>query len=61
MKSDFSLDKVEADAKIVFNHVEGRIWFNADIFWVKSSIGEDNINLGSPPECMGNQFFGART
>jgi hypothetical protein len=45
MKSDFILDKVEAEAKKVFNYVEGRITFNADIFWVKSSIGEESINL----------------
>jgi len=45
MKSDFILDKVEAETKKVFNYVEGRITFNADIFWVKSSIGEESINL----------------
>jgi predicted nucleotidyltransferase len=45
VKSDFILDKVEAETKKVFNYVEGRITFNADIFWVKSSIGEESINL----------------
>jgi len=30
---------------VLFDYVQGRIAFNADIFWAKSSIGEETINL----------------
>ncbi len=45
MKSDFVLDKVKSEEKVIFNYIESRIAFNADIFWTKSSIGEESINL----------------
>ena len=31
--------------KRVFDYVQGRIAFNADIFWTKSSIGQEAIDL----------------
>jgi hypothetical protein len=45
MKEDFVVDKMDLEVKKVFDYVQGRIAFNADIFWAKSSIGEDTINL----------------
>jgi hypothetical protein len=45
MKEDFVVDKVAPKVKKVFDYVQGRIAFNADIFWVKSSIGKETINL----------------
>jgi len=45
MREDFVVDKVGLEVKKVFDYVQGRIAFNADIFWVKSSIGEETINL----------------
>ncbi|MFQ5835929.1 MAG: hypothetical protein ACE5HR_08430 [bacterium] len=45
MKEDFVVDKMDLKVKKVFDYVQGRIAFNADIFWTKSSIGEETINL----------------
>jgi len=45
MKEDFVVDKMNLEVKKVFDYVQGRIAFNADIFWAKSSIGEETINL----------------
>ena len=45
MKEDFVVDKLAAEAKKVFEYVQGRIAFSADIFWAKSSIGKETINL----------------
>ncbi len=45
MKDDFVMDKVGHEAKKVFDYAESRIMFNADIFWAKSSIGDENISL----------------
>jgi len=38
MKGDFILDKIEAEAKKLFNYVESRIEFNGDIFWAKENV-----------------------
>ncbi|MEW6380026.1 MAG: hypothetical protein AB1611_10535 [bacterium] len=45
MKEDFIADEVSSEAKKIFDYVQGRIAFNADIFWSKSSIGEEMIDL----------------
>jgi len=45
MKEDFVVDKVAPRVKRVFDYVQGRITFNADTFWAKSSIGKEMINL----------------
>ena len=41
----FVIDRVLPKVRKIFNYVEGRLAFNADIFWTKSSIGEKTINL----------------
>lgn len=45
MKEDFDINKANPDVRKIFDYAQGRIAFNADIFWTKSSIGEDTINL----------------
>jgi hypothetical protein len=45
MRGDFDLDANPPEVKRVFDYVQGRIAFNADIFWTKSSIGEEAIDL----------------
>ena len=45
MSEDFELDEADPEVKKVFNHLAARITFNADIFWTKSSVGEETINL----------------
>ena len=45
MKENFVVDKMDLEVKKVFDYVQGRIAFNTDIFWTKSSIGKEMINL----------------
>jgi len=45
MRGDFDVDANPPQVKGVFDYVRGRIAFNADIFWTKSSIGEEAIDL----------------
>ena len=45
MNDDFQLEKVSESCKILFNYVAARVRFNADIFWSKSSIGNEIIEL----------------
>jgi len=45
MSADFDLGKLDPEVKRVFNYFEARIAFNADVFWTKSSIGYEIINM----------------
>jgi len=45
MSDDFVIDEVDFEVRKLFNYVKGRLTFNADIFWTKTSIGEETINL----------------
>ena len=45
MSDDFDVNAKSPAVKRVFEYVRDRILFNADIFWTKSSIGEETINL----------------
>ncbi len=45
MGNDFDMDANPPEVKRVFDYVQGRISFNADIFWTKSSIGKEAIDL----------------
>ncbi len=45
MGNDFDMDANPPEVKLVFDYVQGRIAFNADIFWTKSSIGKEAIDL----------------
>ncbi len=45
MRDDFDVGENVPEVRKVFDYVQSRIAFNADIFWSKSSIGEEAINL----------------
>ena len=45
MSDDFDVDANPPEVRRVFGYAQGRIAFNADIFWTKSSIGEKVIDL----------------
>ncbi len=45
MNDDFVVDELAFEVRNVFNYVQGKLMFNADIFWTKSSIGDEMINL----------------
>lgn len=39
------MDANPPEVKRMFDYAQGRIAYNADIFWTKSSIGEEVIDL----------------
>ena len=45
MRDDFDVNANPPEVKRMFDYAQGRIAFNADIFWTKSSIGEEAIDL----------------
>ncbi len=45
MSRDFELDAVAESARVVFDHVQARIAYSADVFWTKASIGEEALAL----------------
>ncbi len=45
MRDDFDVGVNAPEVRKVFDYAQGRIAFNADIFWSKSLIGEEAINL----------------
>jgi predicted nucleotidyltransferase len=45
MRDDFDVSANAPEVRKVFDYAQGRIAFNADIFWSKSLIGEEAINL----------------
>lgn len=45
MRDDFSLEKVAPESHPLFYNFQSKIAFNADIFWAKTSIGAETINL----------------
>ena len=56
MRGDFDVDSNPPQVKGVFDYVQGRIAFNADIFWTKSSIGEEAIDLWLETYQMARDF-----
>jgi hypothetical protein len=45
MTSDFDLEHAPEGCKMIFEHVQARISFNADVFWTRASIGESTLEL----------------
>jgi len=45
MSDDFEIDANPPNVKRLFDYAQSRIVFNADIFWTKSSIDEEAIDL----------------
>ena len=44
-KDDLIVESVGSEAKPIFDHVQAKILFNADIFWSKSSLGQETLDL----------------
>lgn len=45
MKKDFQLEIIAEDSKVIFDHVAARLRFHIDVFWSKSTIGEETLQL----------------
>jgi hypothetical protein len=41
--SDFDLDGLPEECKVLFDYPRARIRFNADVFWAKASIGQETL------------------
>ncbi len=45
MDEDFEVDAVAAPARAVFDSVRAKLLFEADVFWARSSIGHELLDL----------------
>ena len=45
MVEDFDLDQLTYEQRNLFDHVQARIRFHADVFWSKVSIGQETVDL----------------
>ena len=45
MNEDFEVDGVSAPAQVVFDSVRAKLLFEADVFWARSSIGPELLDL----------------
>jgi hypothetical protein len=45
MDEDFEVDGVATRAQAVFDSVRAKLLFEADVFWARTSIGHELLNL----------------
>lgn len=45
MSAGFRLETVPEDCRVLFDYVAARMRFHADVFWSKSSIGHETLQL----------------
>ena len=45
MDAEFSVEAVPTHGQVLFDHVQARLRFQADVFWTKASIGPQVLNL----------------
>ena len=45
MEDDFEVDHIDAAAQAVFDSVRARLMFESDVFWGRSSIGTELLDL----------------
>ena len=45
MTEDFEVERIAVPAQIVFDSVQAKLRFEADVFWARASIGEDALQL----------------
>ena len=45
MDEDFEVDRIDAAAQAVFDSVRARLLFESDVFWARSSIGGELLDL----------------
>jgi hypothetical protein len=45
MDEDFEVDATSAPAQAVFDSVKAKLLFDADVFWARSSIGRELLDL----------------
>jgi hypothetical protein len=45
MSEDFEVDRISAPAQAVFDSAWAKLVFQADVFWARSSIGHELLDL----------------
>ena len=45
MAEDFEVEELAAPAQIVFDSVRAKLMFESDVFWSRSSIGSEMLDL----------------
>jgi len=45
MDEDFKVDQIPAPARAVFDSVRAKLLFESDVFWARSSIGNELLDL----------------
>jgi len=56
MTADFDLEKANAKARPLFDYAQAKISFNSDVFWAKSSIGEETLEMWLETYQMTREF-----
>ena len=56
MAADFSLEALPAYCRVVFDHVQARLSFHADVFWTKASIDIQALQLWLDTYQTGKDF-----
>lgn len=56
MATEFNVDTLPTDAQVLFDHVQARLRFQADVFWTKTSIDQQVLRLWLDTYQMGKDF-----
>ena len=56
MSTEFAVEAVPALAQVVFDHVQARLRFQADVFWTKASIDPQVLQLWLDTYQTGKDF-----
>ena len=56
MDMEFVVEAVPAQAQVVFDHVQARLRFQADIFWTKASLDPEVLHLWLDTYQTGKDF-----
>jgi len=56
MSTEFAVEAVPAPAQVVFDHVQARLCFQADVFWTKASIDPQVLQLWLDTYQTGKDF-----
>ena len=57
MGTEFAVEAVPAPAHVVFDHVQARLRFQADVFWTKASIDPQVLSLWLDTYQTGKDFM----
>lgn len=56
MDTGFAVEGLSAQAQVVFDHVQARLCFHADVFWTKASLDPQVLQLWLDTYQRGKEF-----